>query len=82
VIKRIFGDPRTFGRMVQTGYPMVWRPAALRFGGLQTMDGRMIQTVYFTDQEGRLFDAAYEMVETVQGWQINGVYIRKADLGA
>jgi len=81
-IKGIFGDPETFGQMVRTGYPMIWRPAAVRFGGLGPVGGRMIQTVFFTDREGRLFEAAYEMIETEEGWQINGVYIRKADTGA
>ena len=81
-IKRIFRDPQTFGQMVQNGYPMVWRPAAVRFGGLGEVGGQIIQTVYFTDQAGQLFEAAYEMIETDQGWQINGVYIRKAELGA
>lgn len=81
-IKRIFRDPQTFGHMVRNGYPMVWRPAEVRFGGLKEVGGRMIQTVYFTDQAGQLFEAAYEMIETDQGWQINGVYIRKAELGA
>lgn len=81
-IKDIFGDPRTFGRMVRTGYPMIWRPAAVRFGGLQNVDGRLLQTVFFTDREGRLFEAAYEMIETAEGWRINGVHIRRADMGA
>ena len=81
-IKGIFGDPQTFGHMVRTGYPMIWRPAAVRFGRLQSVDGRLIQTVFFTDREGRLFEAAYEMIETAAGWQINGVHIREADMGA
>jgi len=81
-IKGIFGDPQTFGQMVRTGYPMVWRPAAVRFGGLETVDGRPVQTVFFTDREGRLFEAAYEMIETAEGWRINGVYIREAATGA
>ena len=81
-IKGIFRDPQTFGRMVQTGYPMVWRPAEVRFGGLAAVDGRKIQTVFFTDSGGRLFEATYEMIETGEGWRINGVYIRSADMGA
>jgi len=38
--------------------------------------------VFFTDREGRLFEAAYEMIETAEGWRINGVSIRKAARGA
>jgi len=50
--------------------------------GLETVDGRPVQTVFFTDREGRLFEGSYEMIETAEGWRINGVYIRKAATGA
>ena len=82
MIKGMFRTPENFGRMVMNGYPMVWRPAGMRFGGLVSEGGKLIQTVFFTDQAGRLFEAAYEMIETEAGWQINGVYIREADIGA
>lgn len=81
-IKRLFGNSANFGRMVREGYPMVWRPAEMTFGKLRIAEGKTIQTVFFTDAAGRVFEAAYEMVETGAGWQINGVYIREADLGA
>ena len=81
-IKRIFGNSTNFGRMVREGYPMVWRPAEMRFGGLVSDAGKTIQTVFLTDARGQVFEAAYEMVETPTGWQINGVYIREADPGA
>ena len=42
----------------------------------------MVKTVFFTDQNGRSFEGAYEMVETPEGWRINGVQIREADVGA
>lgn len=82
MIKGMFRNSDNFGRMVKNGYPMVWRPAGMRFGGLTTREGKLFQTVFFTDQAGKLFEAAYEMIETDAGWQINGVYIREADLGA
>ena len=31
MIQRMFGSASTFGEMVQNGYPMVWRPAEVRF---------------------------------------------------
>ena len=80
-IKRIFGNASNFGRMVREGYPMVFRPAGMSFGGLEEISGRTVQTVFFTDASGQVFEAAYDMVETANGWQINGVAIREADLG-
>ena len=82
MIKRMFGTPERFGQMVMNGYPMVWRPANVVFGGLQDIEGRLVKTVFFTDGAGRTYEAAYEMIETEGGWQINGVYIREADIGA
>ena len=49
MIKGIFGDPQRFGQMVQNGYPMVWRPEAVEFGGLRDVDGTQVQSVFFTD---------------------------------
>ena len=81
-IKQLFKSPERFGQMVQRGYPMVWRPADVRFGPIRTEGGRTVQIVFFTDQAGQLFEAAYEMIETEKGWQINGVQLREGDLGA
>ena len=82
MIKGMFGTPERFGQMVRGGYPMVWRPSRVEFGGVQSIGGRMVKTVFFTDQSGRNFEAAYEMIETSDGWRINGVQIREADVGA
>ena len=81
-IKSIFRTPDRFGAMVRNGYPMVWRPTNVRFGELQVIGGRQIQSVFLTDKTGRAFEAAYEMIETPDGWQINGVAIRELDVGA
>ncbi|MEM9601509.1 MAG: DUF4864 domain-containing protein [Pseudomonadota bacterium] len=78
-IKRIFGTAERFGRMVQRSYPMVWRPARVRYG--QFSDGG-VQTVFFTDTTGSVFEARYEMLKTESSWQINGVYVRQAGVGA
>lgn len=82
MIQGIFRDPARFGEMVRNGYPMVWRPADVQFGPMQTDGPRPVQIVYLTDGAGRLFEAQYEMIETEDGWEINGVAIRPADLGA
>ena len=82
-IKRMFGSPARFGAMVQTGYPMVWRPAQVRFSGLETRGGRTVQSVVVTDQSGALYVLDYEMIAVDGGWQIDGVTVRRSgDAGA
>ncbi len=56
-IQRMFGSPAQFGEMVQNGYPMVWRPAEVRFSGLETRDGRTVQSVVVTDAGRRALRA-------------------------
>lgn len=75
MIKGMFGTPDNFGAMVQSGYPMIWSPAAVRYLGLREAGGRLIQRIMVTDATGatHLFD--YDMVEVAgEGWRINGVY--------
>jgi hypothetical protein len=82
-IKRMFGTSERFGEMVRSGYPMVWRPADVRFTGLRDRGGRTVQDVLVIDQVGALHLLEYEMIETEAGWQINGVRVRRAgDVGA
>ncbi len=77
MIKSLFGTPERFGVMVREGYPMVWRPSKVEFAGLAERGGRMVQTVLVTDQSGRLHLLDYEMIQTPDGWQINGVTLRR-----
>ncbi len=82
MIQGLFGTPQNFGTMVQNGYPMVWRPGDVRFSDLRDLGGRKVQSVLITDLRGVDYIADYEMIETPDGWQINGVSIRKAtDVG-
>jgi hypothetical protein len=82
-IKGMFGTPENFGRMVRNGYPMVWRPAKVQFLGLRKVAGNLWQRVMVTDQAGRTHLLDYQMVETAQGWQINGVQLLpQAGVGA
>ncbi|MCA3449942.1 MAG: DUF4864 domain-containing protein [Rhodobacter sp.] len=74
-IKGMFGTPENFGRMVRNGYPMVWRPAKVQFLDLRKVAGNLWQRVMVTDQAGRTHLLDYQMVETAQGWQINGVQL-------
>ena len=82
-IKGMFGTPENFGRMVRNGYPMVWRPAEVQFLDLRRVAGNLWQRVMVTDQAGRTHLLDYQMVETGQGWQINGVQLLpQAGVGA
>jgi hypothetical protein len=73
LIQHMFRTPKRFGQMVQTGYPMVWRPAGVRFGLYENRDGRIYQYVAFEDAAGRSYLTEYEMIELDSGWKINGV---------
>lgn len=82
-LKRLFETPDLFGRMVESGYPMVWRPASVRFSSLEERGGQTVQGVIVTDQDGALHVLEYEMIAGEHGWQINGVRLRRSgDAGA
>jgi Domain of unknown function (DUF4864) len=78
-IRGRFGTTENFGQMVREGYPMVWRPGSIRFGGLEDIDGRMVQRVFVTDAAGRLHELQYEMIATGDGWKINGVRVMQPE---
>ncbi|MFA8443308.1 DUF4864 domain-containing protein [Yoonia sp.] len=82
-IKRLFGSSDNFGMMVQRGYPMVWDNADVRFLELRDVAGNLWQKVMVRDAQGGLHILDYQMVETAEGWQINGVQLLPApDVGA
>ena len=75
-IQSKFGTPEGFRYMVETGYPMIWRPARYEMLALAETAAGPVQTVLFQDREGRLYEAAYEM-QLIDGvWRINGVRLR------
>ncbi len=78
-IQGMFGTPGNFGRMVREGYPMVWRPADVRFSRLGERGGRPVQGVLLTDGAGRVHVLDYEMIEVDGVWRINGVRFRDPD---
>ena len=74
-IKGIFGDPGTFGAMVSQGYPMVRDPADVRYLELREVAGPLWQRVEVTGPDGRVHRLDYQMIETGEGWKINGVQL-------
>lgn len=82
-IQGLFGSPERFGTMVQQGYPMVWNPGEVNFIDLQQFGGLVVQRVEVMDQNGTLHYLGYAMIETENGWRINGVQVLEAPtLGA
>lgn len=83
MIQGMFGNPGTFGMMVQQGYPMVWDNRATDFRELETReDGRLVQMVYVQDPQGAGYILSYTMIDTPDGWRIDGVSILPApDVG-
>jgi hypothetical protein len=82
-IKTIFGTAENFGAMVKQGYPMVYHPSAVRMLELRRVAGNLWQRVMVTDDAGRTHMLDYQMLETPEGWQINGVQLLpEAGVGA
>jgi hypothetical protein len=82
-IKQMFGSSERFGSMVRQGYPMVWRPGSVRYLELEEKFGGLYQKVLITDGQGVPHVLEYQMIETPEGWQINGVQILRApEVGA
>lgn len=75
MIQGIFRTPENFGRMVAQGYPMVWRPAEVTYLELSETNGMFVQKVQILDTEGRVHLLNYAMLETENGWKINGVQL-------
>ena len=74
-IKGLFATPENFGAMVRNGYPMVNQPASVRMLALREVAGNLWQRVMVTDQAGNTHLLDYQMIETPEGWQINGVQL-------
>lgn len=73
MIQGYFRTPETFGRMVSQGYPQIRMPGEVTLRDLREEGGRLLQRVEVRGADGvpQMFD--YELVETENGWKINGV---------
>lgn len=82
-IQGMFGSSDRFGLMVQNGYPMVWRPGEVQYLELRDVAGALWQRVMIRDRLGGVHMLDYQMIETADGWRINGVQLLRApDVGA
>jgi len=73
-IQSIFGDAANFMRMVERGYPQIYRSRQHRFLQLDSTGGERIQRVLIESDAGTII-ARYEMVEIDGTWRINGCTI-------
>ena len=64
--------------MVRNGYPMVWRPAEVRYLELREIAGDLWQMVQVTDAEGNVHLLDYQMIAGRDGWKINAVQLLQA----
>lgn len=74
-IQGLFQTPENFGDMVRNGYPMVWRPAEVKYLGLRQADGAPTERILAVDAGGRAWLLDYRMVEVGGAWRIDGVWI-------
>jgi hypothetical protein len=82
-IKGMFGNATNFGMMVQNGYPMVWDNRDVEFLELEDVEGQLVQRLTLRDADGLRYALDYYMIETPEGWQINGVsVVPMPDVGA
>jgi len=83
-IRGMFPTPDIFMRMVETGYPPVFRSRAATFGGLKPEGGGLRQEVYLSDADGKSWIASYTLARQADGsLKITGCSLREGfDIGA
>jgi Domain of unknown function (DUF4864) len=78
-IRQMFGTPERFATMVRQGYPVVYRPASVAFLVAQWIDGKLIQRVQMSDNQGSSWIVVYEMqLQADKSWRINGCVAARA----
>lgn len=75
MIQGMFGTPENFVRMVQNGYPMVWDNSDVRFLDRDELNNVTRQEVQIQGPDGLFYILDYQMIETPDGWLINGVQV-------
>jgi Domain of unknown function (DUF4864) len=79
-IRRQFGTPEEFLRMVQRSYRPVYRPTEFSFGPLVGLEGRLVQRVTVVGPDGTPVLALYIMEQQPDGtWLINGCILAESD---
>jgi hypothetical protein len=77
-IQATFPTEEIFMRMVQQGYPQVYRPRSHEFGELVVKPGHLEQSVEIVDAAGEFWTALYTLAQQPDGsWKITGCHILK-----
>jgi Domain of unknown function (DUF4864) len=72
-IREMFGTPDRFMEMVRTGYPVVYRPAAVIFLNPVRLEGQLFEGVQLTDADGSVWLATYRLErQPDKSWRISG----------
>jgi len=78
-IRSMFETPERFLAMVRTGYPVVYRPAAVTFLLPLRVEGQLLQGVHLTDAAGALWLATYRLERQPDGaWRIAACDVQPA----
>jgi Domain of unknown function (DUF4864) len=76
-IQKTFGDAQRFIEVVKASYAVVYRPASVLFLKPERVADETVQGVQMTDEEGRLWLAAYRMQrQPDSSWRIDGCLLR------
>ncbi|MGJ8612200.1 MAG: DUF4864 domain-containing protein [Octadecabacter sp.] len=75
MIQGIFQTPENFGLMVENGYPMVWDNSDVRFLDQEPIGPRTRQEVQIQGPQGLFYILDYQLIETPDGWLIDGVQV-------
>ena len=72
-IRRMFGTPDDFMRMVRDGYAPVYRASSVFFLKIETIEGFTLQSVQLVDTEGRVWLARFAMRQQPdKSWKVGG----------
>ena len=77
-IQAQFPNPDTFGLMVKSGYPIIWKPKSFKFVKFKDLGDKCIQRVLFQSYEGSLETYDYILEKNNNLWRIAGVLTIKS----
>lgn len=75
-IQKVMGNADRFMAVVQSSYPMVYRPASVAFLKPELVAGEMVQRVQIADASGTPWLAIYRMeLQKNKTWRIGGCVV-------
>jgi hypothetical protein len=79
-LRRMFGTPETFMRMVRDSYPVVYRHATVAYLKPELEQGAVTQAVHFTDAAGGLWLALYRLErQSDRSWRISACQLVRTE---